>query len=92
MLEDIIHDPKTGRMSFRAMLPDYKYEFEGALTDTRITGVITATRAGCQECRENIKVVLPRKREGSGEMSEYKTLKEWNAMMDGILARRGPRE
>jgi hypothetical protein len=94
-LEDVKYDPKTGRISFRSKLSISGdshdiYEFAGVLTAKQLTGVITVTEENCRDCREKVRVVLPRSREESEELEEYKTLEDWNAYKDPILKRRGP--
>jgi hypothetical protein len=100
LLENVRYDPKTGRISFSAKLSltwhsdntgsHDLYLFDGILTPVQMKGVISVREeTDCENCGENINVVLPRKREPIVEQEAFKNIEEWQGYFEFIVGRRG---
>ena len=87
ILENISFHAKTGKLSFRAILPYLTYEFDGILTKKKLTGKLLNTTHNKIE-----KITLPRSKEWSSEMDEYQSYEEWKVYADSILKFRGPKQ
>ena len=89
ILENVFFDAKTGKISFRAILPSDAYEFDGILTEKKLMGKLLNTTHNKTE-----KITLPRSKELSSEMDEYQSFQsyeEWKVYADSILKFRGPK-
>lgn len=84
ILENVIFDAKTGKISFRATLPSDVYEFDGILTKKYLAGKLLNTTLNKIE-----KITLPKSIELSAEMEEYQSYEEWKVYVDRILKFRG---
>lgn len=106
ILENVRYDSATKRLSFRAKLtlgiffdknnsnvPSRDiFEFQGIQTNKRLQGELKMINELCADkCPERKRINLPRSKEWSSMMSEYKTYAEWKAYADEILDFRGPR-
>lgn len=102
ILENMQFDPKTGKFSFSAKLPSGWcnskmqardiFEFEGILTNKKIMGNWLIKKDFCSGDYniESKKIInLPRLKESSREMNEYRSYAEWKNYADKILAFRG---
>jgi len=106
LLEDIQFDPQTKKISFRAKLSMGLYydannsnvpsqdvfEFDGVLKAKKLNGMLKITNELCSDkCPETKKITLPKSKEWSSLLEEYKSRAEWEANAKRILDRRGPR-
>jgi hypothetical protein len=94
LVENVQFDPGTKKFSFRAKLPSERFEFEGILTKKKIEGERIIKNEFCLDgCAMRKKIVFPRSKESSLEMTEYQTYRtfaEWKKFADRILKFRGP--
>jgi hypothetical protein len=86
ILEDIVFDAATGKISFKTKLPSYVYQFEGVLTKKKLSGRLLNTTVNKTE-----RITLPSSKEWSSLMDEYQTYAEWKVFADRILKFRGPK-
>jgi hypothetical protein len=106
LLEDVVFDPKTGRLTFRARLSTAStfdennrqvptrdlYEFNGALKGQSLTGTLRHTDAPNRSAAgTKTKVSLRRSKSGSDAMIQPKNYGEWKEEADEILKLRGPK-
>ena len=101
LLENVRFDPRTKKFSFTAKLslgvdgdniPSHDiFEFEGTLTATRLAGNLLIKDEQCgKSCTERKKINLPRSKEWSSSMENFKSYAEWKKDADEILSFRGP--
>ncbi len=86
VLVDQEFDEKTGRISFKTVLPGTTYHFDGHLTKSRLKGRLLHATSN-----ETENIVLKRDKEFSRMMDEYATHEDWKLDADRILKFRGPR-
>ena len=106
LLEDVVFDSKTGKLTFRARLStgstfDEKneqvptrdvYRFKGALKGRKLTGILEHTDALNQSAPvKRTNVSLTKSKSESESMSEAKSFDEWRKEADEILKFRGPK-
>ncbi len=106
LLEDVVFDPKTGRLTFRARLSTGStfnsnneqvptrdvYRFNGALRGQKLTGVLEYTNALDQAATGTKKNISLRKSKSeSASMIEARSYDEWEKWADEILKLRGPK-
>lgn len=106
LLEDVVFDSKTGKLSFRARLtigitfnknneeiPTRDvYRFKGSLQGQKLTGIVEYTDALNPSMKSTKTNVSLKKSKGeSGEMSKAKSYDEWKKEADEILDFRGPK-
>jgi hypothetical protein len=106
LLEDVVFNSKTGRLTFRARLSTGStfnrnneqiptrdvYRFSGALRGQRLTGVLEHTDALNQGATGTKKnVSLRRSGSESASMIEARSYDEWKKEADEILTLRGPK-
>jgi hypothetical protein len=86
LLENISFDAKTGKLSFRAVLPSDVYEFDGVLTKEKLKGKLSNTGINKIEI-----ITLRRAKQESSEMEEFESCEDWKKYADRILDFRGPK-
>ena len=106
LLEDVVFDPKTGKLTFRARLSTGStfnknneqvptrdvYRFNGTLRGQKLTGLLEHTDALVQSAAgTKTNVSLRRSKGESGSMIEAKSYDEWRKEADEILKFRGPK-
>ena len=106
LLEDVVFNPKTGRLTFRARLSTGStfgknneqvptrdlYRFNGTLKGQRLTGVLEHTDASERAATGTKKSVsLRRSKSESESMIEARSYDEWKREADEILKLRGPK-
>jgi hypothetical protein len=103
ILENIIFDPVSTRLSFRAKLSlgffgvtdvptRDTYNFEGLLGNSKLNGTITSTNDLCEDkCLRKRNITLKRSQEWTSTMTTFQTYAEWEAYANEILKLRGPK-
>ncbi len=106
LLEDVVFDPKTGKLTFGARLSTGStfganneqvptrdvYRFSGVLTDQRLAGVLEhADALNRSAAGTKTRVSLTRSRSESESMAGAKSYDEWRRWADEILKLRGPK-
>lgn len=106
LLEDVVFDPKTGSLTFRARLSTGStfnrdneqvpsrdvYRFKGTLKGLRLTGVFEYTDALTRTATGTKKnVSLRRSKSESESMFKAESYDEWKKEADEILKFRGPK-
>lgn len=106
LLEDVVFDSKTGKLSFRARLSTGAtvnkkneemptrdvYRFAGTLKGQRLAGVLEHTDASDPSATATkTNVSLRRSKSESGSMTAAKSFEEWKKEADEILTLRGPK-
>lgn len=106
LLEDVMFDSKTGKLSFRARLsmgttvdknnketPSRDvYQFKGALKGQKLAGILEHTNALDPAAKgEKTNISLQKSKSESAEMSKAKSYDEWKTEADEILKFRGPK-
>ena len=106
MLEDVVFNSKTGKLSFKARLSTGTtfdenkqqvpsrdgYEFKGILKGAKLTGVLEYTNALAVSARSTkTNVTLRKSKSESESMSEAASYDEWKKAADEILKLRGPK-
>ncbi|HEX7956591.1 MAG TPA: hypothetical protein VF508_06600 [Pyrinomonadaceae bacterium] len=106
LLEDVVFDPRAGRLTFRARLSTGStfngnneqvptrdvYRFKGTLKGRMLTGVLEHTDALARAATGTKKSVsLRRSKSESESMMEAGSYAEWKKEADEILKLRGPR-
>ena len=106
LLEDVVFEPKTGRLTFQARLSTGStfnsnneqiptrdvYRFNGTLKSQKLTGVLEHTDALDRVATSTKKnVSLRRSKSESGSMIEARSYKEWEKEANEILKLRGPK-
>ena len=106
LLEDVVFDSKTGKLSFRARLSTGSafnknneqvptrdlYRFTGTLKGQRLAGVLEHTDASDPSAAgTKTNVSLRRSRSETGSVLATKSFEEWKKEADEILNLRGPK-
>lgn len=106
LLEDVMFDAKTGKLSFRARLSTGMtvnknneevptrdvYQFKGSLKGQKLTGILEhADALDSSATGEKTNVSLQKSKSESASMSQVKSYDEWKKQADEILALRGPK-
>lgn len=106
LLENVVFDPKTGRLTFRARLSTGStfnknneqvptrdvYRFNGTLRGQRLTGILEHSDASDgAAAATKTSVSLRRSRGESESMLEARSYDEWRQEADEILKLRGPK-
>lgn len=106
LLEDVVFDAKTGKISFRARLSTGStlnknkeqiptrdlYRFKGALKGRKLTGILEYTDALTPSATAmKTNVSLRRSKSESELMMEAKSYDEWKKEADEMLQLRGPK-
>lgn len=87
ILADQVFDKKTGKLSFRTILPSHSYIFDGILTKNILKGRLLNT-----ETNETETIILRRSKEFDSEtMDEFASYEDWKEYADRILRFRGPK-
>lgn len=91
ILKDVMYNFDTGSISFRASLPGVDYEFEGVLSEKKLSGRLfnMSGRLQSRRCDEAEKLVLLKSREMTALMDEYPSLDKWKERMAEFVRRRG---
>lgn len=87
ILEDVVFDAGTGKISFRASFPDSVRRFKGTLSRKKLKGEISSL-----QFNETEKITLLKSAETSSEMSEYASFNEWREYADRLVRLRGKSE
>ncbi|MGQ0540941.1 MAG: hypothetical protein ACT4O9_03695 [Blastocatellia bacterium] len=87
ILRDVLYNADTGVISFRSRLGDVDYEFNGNLSEKKLSGRLynMGGRLQSQRCDEAVGIVLIRSQKQTDEMQEYPSLDEWKERMNEIL-------
>lgn len=106
LLEDVVFDQKTGRLTFRARLSTGLtfnenneqiptrdvYRFSGALKGQKLKGILEHTDAlNHSMTGTKTNISLTRSKSESASMAEAKSYDEWRKEADEILKLRGPK-
>ena len=88
ILEKVVYDEQSGKLSFRAALPGERYSFEGTLTEDLLEGRLVK-----ESFNEADNIALKLDKHYTREMmDDFPTYEEWRSYADTIHKFRGPRQ